>query len=233
MANHDAVDEVSSAGGSARSKFSPDGTPRHFPGNTIICPVSPDSAEAGHVAQAVEHLRRSFAFDFVLLPPTSWHMTVFELLCDQVRAVDRWSRYLDTATPLAVTDEFFAARIPTVSAPEELMMRYRSFTIGDDAAGLLLEPDDASTAAELEQYRERLSDVTGVRFPGHDTYRFHITVAYKLKEPSVETQRQIDAAAAQTHTDLDGARFRLPRPVLTYFSDMTEFVADARPGASS
>jgi len=216
-------------GPSAGSKFWPDGTPRHFPGNTIISFVAAQSAEAHLLARTVDHLRESVADDFVVLPPSSWHMTVFELLCDQVRDADHWSRFLDADAPLSAADEFFAERVPTVIAPSRLDMRSRCISVGSAALGVLLEPADQVTTDALHRYREELAIATGVRFPNHDSYRFHITLAYRLSPPTSNTQQQIDAAIQRADIDLDDRGFEIAQPVLTYFSDMTDFDVGSRP----
>lgn len=216
-------------GPTAASKFAPDGTARLFPGNTIISFVPSGSPEAHLLEQASGILRDALAADFVTLPPSSWHMTVFELLCDQVRDVAHWSRFLDLDAPLHIVDEFFAERVSTVVAPRQINMRFGRIFAGEHAFGVQIEPEDSATATALSEYREALSEATGIRFPNHDSYQFHLTLAYALSRPDQERQQQIDAAVERTDRALDGARFAMPQPVLTFFSDMTDFAVDARP----
>lgn len=225
MAPHDKP----SAGPSAARKFRPDGTARHFRGNTIISFVAPDSPEALLLARAVDRARPAIGDDLVLLPATSWHMTVFELLCDDIRDADRWSSKLALDAPLELTDEFFARHVPTVDAPSELDMTCQGVSINETTLGVQLVPTDAATADSLHRYRTELSEVTGIRFPDHDGYGFHITLAYTLRPPTPDRQRDLDAVIAASGADLEGKRFTLPAPVLTYFADMTRFVENVRP----
>ncbi len=218
-----------SAGPSAGSKFLPDGTARYFPGNTIISFVSEGSAEALLLARVVDQLRSAIAEDFVLLPATSWHMTLFELLCDTVRDVDRWSSKLSLDASLESVDEFFAEHVPTVVAPAGLDMTCQGISADGTTLGLQLDPTDSVTADALRRYRTALSEVTGVRQPGHDNYGFHITLAYRLRRPESGRQQHIDAAMSRANAEAEGARLRIPAPVLTYFSDMTHFAEHARP----
>lgn len=217
------------SGPTAASKFAPDGTARHFPGNTIISFVPPGSPEAQLLEQASGHLGEALAADFVTLPPSSWHMTVFELLCDQVRDAAHWSRFLDLDAPLDTVDEFFAGRVPTVATPDQINMRFERIFVGEHALGVQIEPEDSATADVLREYRQGLSEATGVRFPNHDSYRFHVTLAYALQRSDGQGQHDFDSVAERAERDLAGARFAMPQPVLTYFSDMTDFAVDARP----
>ncbi|MFK7919585.1 MAG: DUF1868 domain-containing protein [Ilumatobacter sp.] len=217
------------AGPTAQDKFGPDGTARHFPGNTVVSLVPSPSAEADLLTRAVDHLREAIAHDSVLLPPSSWHMTVFELLCDQVRDSVFWSTRLDADASLDAVDEFVADCVPTIPAPHQLTMHYNGISAGDTAIGVSVEPADATTTQTLIEYRNALSEVTGIRFPNHDDYRFHITLAYTLTRPSAATRPRLDEAIARVDADLNGALFAMPEPVLTFFSDMTEFAVDSRP----
>lgn len=73
------------------SKFDPDGNVQPFAGNTIVAHLPPSdklynsllSLHAKLAASSLAHL-------FALLPPPSWHMTVFEGVCDQVRMPGLW-----------------------------------------------------------------------------------------------------------------------------------------------
>ena len=73
------------------SKFFPDGQVRAYPGNTVLCHV------AG-IPPLIERLDKLYgrlldaevAQIYTLLPPSSWHMTVFDGVCDGNRNGERW-----------------------------------------------------------------------------------------------------------------------------------------------
>ncbi|NJN16631.1 MAG: DUF1868 domain-containing protein [Oscillochloris sp.] len=67
-------------------KFHPDGSARLFPGNTVICFAAASEPLYQAAVGLQDRLRTtSYGHRFALLPPPSFHMTVIELLCDQVR----------------------------------------------------------------------------------------------------------------------------------------------------
>ncbi|MEM7119100.1 MAG: DUF1868 domain-containing protein [Chloroflexota bacterium] len=205
-------------------KFHADGTVRAFPGNTIICFCPPDS----HTYEQVEWLQAEmkklpFAHKFGFLPPSSFHMTVMELLCDQVRVAERWSAGLSLAAPLTEMDAFFMARVPQIEPPAALRMRFKG--ISQWSLALYLEPADEETAVSLRTYRQAVSEKTAVRFSDHDTYEYHISIAYRLyhltdaEEAELESRLRPLSETLQAQFDL----FQPPPPQLTFFDDMFAF----------
>ena len=48
---------------------------------------------------------------YTLLPPSSWHMTVFDGVCDGNRNGERWPGDLDREAPLLEINQTFEARL--------------------------------------------------------------------------------------------------------------------------
>ena len=93
------------------NKFYEDGTVRQFPGNTIICFADPQSQAFQEAEWAQQQLlRESYADKFAILPPSSFHMTVLDLICDQVRETEKWSSHLSLDAPLEEVDQHFNVR---------------------------------------------------------------------------------------------------------------------------
>ncbi len=205
------------------TKFLPNGQPRSYPGNTIISLIAHDSEEADTLRACVETVAPAIGQFFSFLPSASWHMTVIELLCDEVRATEFWSRFLPLDAPLQLADEVFSRAVGAVKAPASFDMRFRCLSSTTGALGLLLDPADSDTAASLASYRERISEVCGVRFPEHDRYQFHITLAYEIERPTAAEQLQVSEALARADGQLRGQIFRIGSPALMLFEDMTAF----------
>lgn len=128
------------AGRGVGTKFNPDGTAKGFAGNTIISLLSDDCAEFTLVKDVVEEIRAAAEPNFSFLPPASWHMTVFELLCDQVRDRGNWSRFIPTDQPLETTDLFFDDAFRLVERPEGFDMRHRCITSLGGVLAICLTP---------------------------------------------------------------------------------------------
>ena len=86
------------------SKFGVDGKVQHFPGNTIISHLSPSSDLYASMLVLHEKLLQSNLSSVItLLPPSSWHMTVFEGICDEVRKPGFWPSDLAVDAPLELS----------------------------------------------------------------------------------------------------------------------------------
>ena len=82
-------------------KFNSDGTVRTYRGNTVICDVAAGSAlglRAGGVRSLIE--RSASSRQWAFLPPSSYHMTVIQLLSEPNREPAVWSSRLDLGCSL-------------------------------------------------------------------------------------------------------------------------------------
>ena len=226
-----AVDPVDIAGdGTARfppavgSKYYPDGEVRRFPGNTVVCPVPPESSEMTALVGLRDRLMglaeaRAFAFT----PPESYHMTVFEGVNEQERVPDSWTRHHDLDAPLDLITSDFRSRLQGVTLPDGVEMRPISLR-KSPRGGFLVELEERSGGG-LRESRDALSECLGIRKPGHERYRFHITLSYQIHWLP-------PAAAGPLSAALDDAFMafrdqcpvvRLGAPIFCTFEDMQWF----------
>jgi hypothetical protein len=206
-------------------KFYEDGSVHPFAGNTVICFAAPTS----HAYQQAEWVQSEFrklpiASKFVLLPPSSFHMTVCELVNDVYRHPNKFPVNLPLDTPLEEVDQFFIERIPSLPTPSNFRMR----CTGVEGGGLSirLAPADNETHEAIWAYRRAVVDATGLHLPDFDTYRFHMTLAYQIielepEEALIETQFLETMSA---HLRENFGIFDTGAPVLTFFDDMFAFV---------
>ena len=206
-------------------KFHEDGSVMPFSGNTIICFVAPDTRLMSELLWMRERLRAMRCADHIgFLPPSSYHMTTFELLTDYWRQPQRWTSALPLDAPIPATDAFFQAVVPRVPAPDAFLMRFSGVEPGSPAT-MHLEPADEATRAALRAYRDALAAATGIRFPNHDTYQYHITLGYKLAEFDDAALTELNATLEIVNARLRASLppFRLGPPQLVFFNDMAEF----------
>lgn len=206
-------------------KFNRDGSVRRFPGNTVIAKIPPSLPIYAGLVEAQERFRAADSSGkYVFLPPSSFHMTVIEGLCDQVRTPELWSRKLDLALPLADVNEFMLECFARLSRPSSFTMRISQTTFPRWLA-IVLEPADTETSQSLQRFREEFSRETGIRFPNHDTYTYHISLAYELLWLTADEERTIHNVQQEVQSTL-ATRYPtivLGRPQLTYFEDMFRF----------
>lgn len=208
-------------------KFYEDGRVRQFPGNTIICFAYPETRayqEAEWVQQQLK--QQPYGDKFALLPPSSFHMTVFELLCDQVRTPEKWSSALALDMPLEDTDQYFIDTVAKVTPPTNCRMVFDDFHVSYSGLMLGLLPADDKASTALRQYRDDLADATGVRSPDHDSYGFHLSLGYGIIKLNELEAQQIQQFAKHVNQRLNRTFgvFDIGQPMLTFFDDMFAFV---------
>ncbi len=208
-------------------KFDSDGSVLTYPGNSIICFV--DRVTHAPVFNLSiwlqEQLKATSWHDkYALLPPSSFHMTVIELLCDQRREPSAWSNRLPLTMDIAETDIFFHSQVSTVPAPSNLRMKYSR--LPGSLTHIELEPADNDTCDAIWRYRDAIAEVTGVRFPDHDQYRFHISLAYHLIQltPEEEAERKALHSRLSEIVQQSDEQFVPDAPQLVFFDDMFQFV---------
>jgi hypothetical protein len=207
------------------SKFNPDGSIHTFAGNTVICYTPPDS----HAYQQGEWVQDEFrrlpiAHKYALMPPSSFHMTVFELINHSFRNPVKWPQGVALDTPLEAMDQYFIERVPQVETPENFRMRCTGLRGG----GILIKlaPADDETEQRIWAYRRALAAATQLHTPDFDQYGFHMTLAYRLieLEPDEEQiEREFFERVGAQLRETWGI-FDTGKPHLTFFDDMYRFV---------
>ncbi len=206
-------------------KFHKDGSLRRFPGNTVICKIPPSLPIYAGLVDAQERFKAADSMGkYVFLPPSSFHMTVIEGLCDQVRTPERWSNKLDLQMPLTEVNQFMLECVASVPCPSSITMCISSRTILRWLA-IVLEPANAKTSQSLQQFREQFSLQTGIRFPNHETYTYHISLAYNLRLLTDAEECMMHGVQQEVQHALSAQypSIALGEPHLTCFEDMFRF----------
>lgn len=207
-------------------KFNADGSVRRFAETTIISFVDADAPIYRVACWLQEEVRkRPFAHKFGFLPPDSFHMTVMQLLNDQGRAKEQWTSDLSLTASLGEIDAFMIERVPAIAPPTGIQMRFSGIK-RQRGMSIQLEPASAAVAKMLHDYREAIATATGIRFPNHDTYRFHISTAYRLIHfaPAEQDALEHFLDEAEQHFARHAPEVHLSSPQLTFFDDMFRFV---------
>ncbi|OYU19227.1 MAG: hypothetical protein CFE34_06405 [Rhodobacteraceae bacterium PARR1] len=144
-------------------------------GNTVVCQVKPGSATERALTDfraALSALPEADLFAFT--PPESWHMTVFEGVVETRRDPHHWPAALDPAATIDSTTQAMAARLEGFIPPAPFRMRITAAT----PFGLTLTGATVEDEAHARLWRDTLASAFRLHRPGHDAYRFHITLAY-------------------------------------------------------
>lgn len=211
-------------------KFNEDGSVRSFPGNTVICMVDPGSPTQKALVTTREIIRDGLGDvdrKYSYLPEDSYHMTVFDCVCDAIRKPEDWPNGFALDAPLKKVDEYLLRKWAEVGVPEEPFRMVFDRVGITDWTCLMLKPESESEEARIRGFRDELSRVfaIGASRSWHKEYFFHITLAYGIIVPEESDQPVVDATIAKANDYLRKCFgvYRASAPRLGFFNDMFSF----------
>lgn len=214
-------------------KFYEDGTVRHYPGNTVVADIVPGCSAYDVMLQLRQMLiDRGLAQYFVLLPTDSYHMTLIRGLNDQVRTDAYWPASLSKDTPMTQADDYISTAIEKAGLPGPVRMRFDRVNVSASCCTVRLVPADEAQAQLLQQFRDRAAAAIGLRLPGHDNYRFHISLGYVRVVPEgTDAQKLEDLKAKMDVLIAEQPEFTTTAPYMAYYDDMLAFSPERIPRA--
>jgi len=212
------------------NKFADDRTVRPYAGNTVICPLPKDSL----VFRALSHVHDEFAGHrfaqrIALLPPSSYHSTIFSGANDQGRKPNVWPADIPLDTPISECNRMLTERISKAQFPLSLPLRFRidedPQSQSKDISTIRLLPLDESENRKVRDLRNRLSEVMKIHAPDHDLYRFHISLGYWVQPRGPEELADYDGVltAALKKLTSEIHSIDLQAPVFCTFENMLSY----------
>ncbi|KIW15795.1 hypothetical protein PV08_05845 [Exophiala spinifera] len=214
------------------AKFSVDGEVQRYPGNTVLCHIPPSSPlipalQAVYTALA-DHPR--IAPSIHLLPPASWHMTVFDGMRERECEPGMWPpgmAKLSLAESTAIYREKLSAfgrtQLRELGLAPPYNMRVRVIEAGPVGIGLELEGATAEEERRMRRLRDAISDVLGFRAPNHDEYGFHVSIAYLMRHVDGESREELERVLKRHLPTLQGEVLILGAPEFCTFENMHAF----------
>jgi hypothetical protein len=173
----------------ASLKFYPDGTVKPFAGNTVICHIPQQCRfRDGTVALHDALVKSSFANKLGILPPESYHMTIYPGANDQDRTRSSWPGGVARDASIEQCSRMMKARMEAARFTGPFPLRVRvdvpSTLDYGRASTLRMAGADAASEKALRSLRDHIAEVYQYRSPDHDAYGFHITLAYTMADLS-------------------------------------------------
>jgi len=197
-------------------------------GNTVVCHRR-DAAGRAAIADLAAKIAEGPAGDcYAFTPERSWHMTVYDGLLHDRRAPGFWPADLPVDASNDQADAFVLSRLADLPALDEPVTMHATGLFGREhhALGLALAAGSARQERALRRFRDACAERLGMADrPGHDAYRFHLTLGYLIAWPDPATARAADSAMDALAPRLDDLvpPFELGPPELCLFDDMTLF----------
>jgi len=184
-------------------KFNPDGSPRAFAGNTVICHLPQQSRFRDTVIALGDALHSSsFGVKLAVLPGDSYHVTILGGPNDQDRKTYGWPADISDNASIAECDRVIGERIARFRMRAELPIRFcldKEKTLTPQRpSGLQLAPADTDENRKIRRLRDQLAnEVFRYRAADHDTFGFHISLAYQMKGLTNEERREYQSILTQ------------------------------------
>ncbi|KAJ6584733.1 RNA ligase/cyclic nucleotide phosphodiesterase [Mycena capillaripes] len=202
------------------SKFDSDGNVQRFPGNTIVSHLSPTSEPElyNSMLALYDTLKNShLSHLYALLPPSSWHMTVFEGVCDQVHD-------LSITASLEECTALYQEKLSSfdLQCDPPYYISITGFDPLETGIGIHLEPSTTEGDARIRGLRDWLSDVLHIRAKEHKTYVLHFSMAYLLRILTKEQDQEL-RKLLMDHLEGMPKQCKLGAPEFCTFEDMFAF----------
>ncbi|KAJ7263991.1 RNA ligase/cyclic nucleotide phosphodiesterase [Mycena haematopus] len=208
------------------SKFDADGNVQHYPGNTIISHLSPSTELHRSMIALHDKLQRShLSHLYTLLPPSSYHMTIFEGVLDRVRVPGRWPSDLPLNASLEECTALFEKKLSTfdLQCDPPYHISVTGFDPLENGIGVHLEPSTTEENARIRGLRDRLWKLLHIRSERHDTYPLHFSMAYLLRILTDEQDKELRALLMDHFEKEMPKQFTLSSPEFCTFENMFAF----------
>lgn len=203
-------------------KFDLDGNAQPFAGNTIICHLSTSSEMYASMQVLYKKLKEHpLSHLYTLLPPSSWHMTVFEGALDKRRVAATWPADLDINASMANCTALLEKKLNSFDLQFETPFRMSVIGVKPLLNGISihLEPSSVQENTAIRHLRDRLVDVTKMEAKGHDKYKFHLSMAYMVRFGSDEQKKELMEMLME-HFENMPKEVQLDLPEFCSFEDM-------------
>ncbi len=173
-------------------KFGPNGAALDFPGNTIVCHIDPKSDAYAALIRLQDGMKTGpFSNYFSFLPPSSFHMTVFEGVCLKDEAHRVWPRGIAHESDLSEITSAMLTRLDHTTAPSRISIKTSELFVSKGGVGVGVSGADPEMETRLRRQREIFRDHLQINPPGFEIYRFHISLAYLLEWLPLESAREL------------------------------------------
>ena len=159
------------------TRYNRDGVFQPEPGNTVVCHLVEGSASQQALADA-RLLFQSMpdAGKLAMTPVASYHMTLFQGILEGRRIPPYWPADMAKDTPIEAMTAHFVQRLAGLGPGPSFQVAVREVV----PTGLRVEGVTTADRHAMASWRNRFAELLGYRHPDHDSYDFHITMAYLI-----------------------------------------------------
>lgn len=203
-------------------RYNTEGVFQYEPGNTIVSHMiagSPAQKAAMRVRDLLLSMPEAKALAFT--PVSSLHMTIFQGIIEHRRSLPYWPEDMPLDAPIDTMTQHYMEKLGDYKGPGPVRVRTAEvLPTGFTMVGATEEDEKL-----LREWRDQLADIFGYRHPDHETYRFHITLAYLIEWiPDHRMQAWANVLADGLKImEEEAPVFELMPPAFCSFNDMNYF----------
>ena len=207
----------------AEKKFDHSGKPLPFPGCSIICKI-PIKSDLYYETKLLQSKYRDLnpVKAYTYLPDKSFHMTLFDCCNVNTFKTQYWPKNIVKDNNYKKISYLLTRRIKDLKFPDKFNLKLKKLFGG---YSMILEGNTKKDEKIIRDYRNKLSNLLEIRFENHDTYTFHITLAYILRKLKGDEIKKLIKTNSRLQ-DIFIKNFpiiQIEKPVLCTFENMYEF----------
>jgi hypothetical protein len=192
------------------------------PGNTVVCRLIEESETENALVEArTRYSSMPEAGHLAFTPVSSLHMTLFQGIIEYRRRLPYWPVDVALDTSIDEMTAIFLDRLKLFSGGPAFDVRVTDAL----PTGLVVEGASEGDRRALKEWRDAFANIFGYRHPDHESYEFHITLAYvieKFADSSLPAWQQMLRDIAREINDQVGV-LELRPPAFCAFNDMNHF----------
>lgn len=207
-------------------KFDEQGNVIPYYGNTIISFLNQKEEPMYQAScQVQEQMKKTaFADCLAFLPPSSFHVTIQSLCRVRDKGTPQWPAYIPENIKFGKVDSILKKRVDDIAVPDDIVMIFEECLVNK----LVVKPYDKQCQDKLKAYRDQVAEVTEIRHPWHDEFKYHISLNYVVR---MLDEKQIDACNSfcrDVTEKLKGEAkpFKLSKAEFVIFNDMFSYETD-------
>jgi hypothetical protein len=159
------------------TRYDAKGTFLPEPGNTVVCHLVEGSTSERAVIEVRDRILSMPDSDkLTFTPVSSLHMTLFQGIIEYRRALPYWPLDVPLNTSIDEMTRLYLDRLRQFEGFGPFKIKVIDVT----PIGLTVTGATSEDEAVIKKWRDALAVSLGYRHPDHDTYVFHITLAYPI-----------------------------------------------------
>ena len=207
----------------AENKFDHRGKPLPFPGCSIICKI-PIKSDFFYETKLLQSKYRNLNPDkaYTYLPDTSFHMTLFDCCNVNTFNTQYWPKNIVKDNNYKKVSYLLTKKLKDLKFSDKFNLKLKKLFGG---YSMILEGNTKKDEKIIRDYRNNLSTLLGIRFENHETYSFHITLAYilrKLKDDEIKKLIKINCRLLKVFAKKIPI-IQIQKPELCTFENMFEY----------